>query len=74
MNLTAGKYFLSVVRFQSIRLAAERLRVSPSAISRQIVKLEHEFQEQLLKRRAEGVCLTEFIIARWLIAMSRAEA
>ena len=59
MNLTAGKYFLSVVRFQSIRLAAERLRVSPSAISRQIVKLEHEFQEQLLERRAEGVCLTE---------------
>ncbi|MGZ3217437.1 LysR family transcriptional regulator [Paracoccus sp. T5] len=59
MNLIAGKYFLSVARFQSIRLAAERLRVSPSAISRQIVKLEHEFQEQLLERRAEGVSLTE---------------
>lgn len=59
MNLIAGRYFLSVARFQSIRLAAERLRVSPSAISRQIVKLEHEFQEQLLERRAEGVCLTE---------------
>lgn len=59
MNLTAGKYFLHVARFNSIRLAAERLRVSPSAISRQIVKLEHELQEQLLERRAEGVILTE---------------
>lgn len=59
MNLIAARYFLSAVRFQSIRLAAERLRVSPSAISRQIVKLENEFQEQLLERRAEGICLTE---------------
>ena len=58
MNLTAGKYFLQVARFNSIRLAAERLHVSPSAISRQIVKLEHELQEQLLERRAEGVILT----------------
>ncbi len=59
MNLAAGKYFLNVARFGSIRLAAERLHVSPSAISRQIVKLEHELQEQLLERRAEGVILTE---------------
>lgn len=58
MNLNAGRYFLQVARFKSIRLAAERLHVSPSAISRQIVKLEHELQEQLLERRAEGVILT----------------
>lgn len=59
INLSAGRYFLHVARFGSIRLAAERLHVSPSAISRQIVKLEHELQEQLLERRAEGVILTE---------------
>ncbi|WP_370163293.1 LysR family transcriptional regulator [Limimaricola soesokkakensis] len=59
MNLTAGQYFLQVARFKSIRLAAERLHVSPSAISRQVVKLEHEFGGQLLERRAEGVELTE---------------
>jgi DNA-binding transcriptional LysR family regulator len=59
MNLTAGRYFLHVARCRSIRLAAERLHVSPSAISRQIAKLEHELQEKLLDRRAEGVCLTE---------------
>ncbi|WP_163848738.1 LysR family transcriptional regulator [Pseudooceanicola aestuarii] len=59
INLTAGQYFLHVARFGSIRLAAERLHVSPSAISRQVVKLEHEFEEQLLERRAEGVRLTE---------------
>lgn len=59
INLSAGRYFLHVARFGSIRLAAERLHISPSAISRQIVKLEHELQEQLLERRAEGVILTE---------------
>ncbi|WP_405402592.1 LysR family transcriptional regulator [Paracoccus sp. Ld10] len=59
INLSAGRYFLHVARFGSIRLAAERLHISPSAISRQIVKLEHELQEQLLERRSEGVILTE---------------
>ena len=59
LNRTAFQYFLEVTRLGSIRLAADRLHVSPSAISRQIVKLEREFEEQLLERRADGVRLTE---------------
>ncbi|QGZ35665.1 LysR family transcriptional regulator [Stappia indica] len=59
VNLTACRYFLEVVHLGSIRLAADRLHVSPSAISRQIAKLEREFGEPLLDRRANGVQLTE---------------
>ena len=59
VNLTACRYFLEVVRLGSIRLAADRLHVSPSAISRQLAKLEREFDGQLVERRANGVELTE---------------
>ncbi|WP_444851429.1 LysR family transcriptional regulator [Neoaquamicrobium sediminum] len=59
INLTACRYFLEVLHLGSIRLAADRLHVSPSAISRQIAKLEREFGEPLLDRRANGVQLTE---------------
>jgi DNA-binding transcriptional LysR family regulator len=58
VNLTACRYFLEVLHLGSIRLAADRLHVSPSAISRQIAKLEREFGESLLDRRANGVQLT----------------
>lgn len=58
INLTASRYFLEVVHLGSIRLAADRLHVSPSAISRQIAKLEREFGETLLDRRSNGVELT----------------
>lgn len=58
LNLNACKYFLEVARLQSIRSAADRLHVAPSAISRQISKLEHEFDVQLLTRHSNGVRLT----------------
>ncbi|WP_099865556.1 LysR family transcriptional regulator [Pararhizobium haloflavum] len=59
INLTACRYFLEVLHLGSIRLAADRLHISPSAISRQIAKLEREFGDTLLDRRANGVQLTE---------------
>ncbi|SDX55417.1 LysR family transcriptional regulator [Litoreibacter albidus] len=58
LNFTACKYFLEVARLLSIRAAADRLHVAPSAISRQISKLEHEFDVQLLVRHSNGVRLT----------------
>ena len=58
LNLTAAKYFLEVARLRSIRLAADRLHVAPSAISRQLSKLEHEFDVQLLERHSGGIRLT----------------
>jgi DNA-binding transcriptional LysR family regulator len=55
----ALRYFLEVVRCGSIRLAAERLHVAPSAISRQIVLLEREVGAPLLVRTQRGVLPTE---------------
>jgi DNA-binding transcriptional LysR family regulator len=59
INLTACQYFLEVARLGSIRLAADRLHVSPSAISRQLVKLERDLDGKLVERHASGVKLTE---------------
>ena len=55
----AGRYFLEVARCSSLRQAADRLGVAPSAISRQIAKLESDMNVQLLERRSDGVTLTE---------------
>ena len=51
-------YFYEVARCGSIRQAAERLHVSPSAISRMITKAEHQFQAELFERRSKGMNLT----------------
>lgn len=59
ISLDAGRYFLEVARSGSIRQAADRLGIAPSAISRQIAKLEHGLNAALLDRRADGVTLTE---------------
>jgi len=52
-------YFAEVVRCGSIRQAADRLHVAPSAISRQISLLEHELGALLLTRSRRGVVPTE---------------
>lgn len=57
-NLSAFRYFLEVARLHSVRSAADRLHVAPSAVSRQLSKLEHEFDTQLLERHSTGVRLT----------------
>src|SRR5690606_16434101 len=58
MNLTGLRYFHEVAVSGSIRQAAERVHVAASALSRQISKLEHEFDTPLLERRTTGVVLT----------------
>lgn len=58
MSLTDLKYFDEVVRTGSIRLAAERLRIAPSAISRQIRNIEGQLGAPLFERHARGVMLT----------------
>lgn len=58
MDLTALRYFFEAARTGSIRRAAEHVHVAPSAVSRQIAKLEHEFGSPLLERRSNGVRLT----------------
>src|ERR1700761_6718150 len=58
MDFAALRYFSATAYAQSIRAASERLHVSPSAISRQIAKLEHELRAPVFDRRAQGMKLT----------------
>lgn len=53
------RYFLEVARAGSIRAAADRLHIAPSAVSRKIQHLERDLGARLLERRARGVILTE---------------
>lgn len=58
MSLTPMRYFNEVVRTGSIREAADRLHVAPSAISRQMRNLEIELGVPLFERHARGVVPT----------------
>lgn len=52
------RYFLEVAHSGSIRVAAERLNIAPSAISRYIHNIEQELGTPLFERSARGVKLT----------------
>jgi DNA-binding transcriptional LysR family regulator len=67
MDFTALRYFSETAQSRSIRAASERLHVSPSAISRQIAKLEHELRTPVFDRRPQGMTLTpagEILLAK----------
>lgn len=55
----AFRYFLEVAKLGSIRRASQNLNVAASAISRQIILLEHEIGTPLLERLTRGVRLTD---------------
>lgn len=58
MQFNALRYFHETARTGSIRKAAETLHVAPSAISRQISNLEHDFNAPLFERTNQGMRLT----------------
>ncbi|WP_158625919.1 LysR family transcriptional regulator [Arsenicitalea aurantiaca] len=53
------RYFREVYRCGSIREASANLNVAPSAVSRQIMKLEDQLGVALFERRPRGVAPTE---------------
>ena len=53
----ALRYFMEVVHAGSVTEAAARLEVAPSAVSRQIARLERELDTLLFDRRARGMVL-----------------
>ncbi|NLY26184.1 MAG: LysR family transcriptional regulator [Alcaligenaceae bacterium] len=55
---TALRYFHEVVRYGSISEAAQHLHVAPSAISRQIARLEQLLETTLFERHARGMVPT----------------
>jgi len=58
LDLIALRYFSEAVETGSIRQAADRMHVTPSAVSRRIGKLEHQLETVLFERRASGVVPT----------------
>src|SRR5258708_18045489 len=74
------RYFDEAARQGSIRRAADRLNVAPSAVNRQILKLEDELGTKLFERLPRGLRLTsagEILVTsvrRWLHEFDRARA
>ena len=58
MRNAALHYFLEVARSGSLSRASEKLHIAPSAISRQIAKLEEEVGAQLFERLPTGMVLS----------------
>ena len=58
VNTAALRYFYEVARYGSFRLAAEKVRIAASAISRQIQLLEKELGFKLFSRTKSGLILT----------------
>src|SRR4051794_5342869 len=52
---TAVRYFLEVVKTGSVKEAALKLNVAPSAVSRQVARLESELDTLLFERRSRGM-------------------
>ena len=59
MHAAVLRYFEAVAEDGSIRRASERLHISPSAVNRQILKLEDYLGTPLFERRPDGMRLTE---------------
>ncbi|XAH21388.1 LysR family transcriptional regulator [Xylophilus sp. GW821-FHT01B05] len=56
---TDVRYFLEVARTEKVTLAAERLQVEHSTVSRRIDRLEHQLGTVLFDRRRNGYVLTD---------------
>ena len=53
------KYFREIASWGSLRQAAERLFIAPSALSRHVIALERELGVALFERQARGMKLTD---------------
>ncbi len=58
MQLRALRYFNQVAQSSSLRDAAEKLFVTPTAVTRQIELLEHYYGASLIERSPRGIRLT----------------
>jgi DNA-binding transcriptional LysR family regulator len=58
MKLEAIEIFNELIRCGSIRQAADVLSISPTAVVRQLDKLEHSFGSALVERNPRGIRLT----------------
>lgn len=59
MQLAVLRYFLEVAQRGSVRQAADRVNITPSAVSRHIAILERMIDAPLFERRPRGMVLTQ---------------
>jgi LysR family transcriptional activator of nhaA len=59
LNFNHLRYFLTIAQAGTLTKAAERLNVSPSAVSVQVQALEAQLGHDLFERRGRGLLLTE---------------
>lgn len=58
MNQRQLEYFLEVLKYKSIKKAAEQLLISPQGVSKTILSLEDELQEKLFERNGKQLIPT----------------
>ncbi|GJE29200.1 LysR family transcriptional regulator [Methylobacterium organophilum] len=65
----ALRYFRETVQARSIRKASETLNVAPSAVNRQIIKIEEQLGAPLFERSSRGLKLTAAgeLFYRWVL-------
>lgn len=59
LDAKALRIFMAVVRYGSIRSAAEHLSIAPSIVSRQVADIERNLGLSLFDRSSRGVALTD---------------
>ena len=57
-NLRVYRYIDKISRTGSIRQAAEQLAITPSALNRRVIALEHELGVEIFERLGRGVRLS----------------
>ena len=70
INWKRMRYFLEVLKHESLRKAAAELNTSPSVVSRQVRLLEEDLGAALFERTAKGIAPTE--AARHLFSYAQA--
>ena len=71
-NQRVWRYIDEVARVGSVRQAAERLNVTPSALLRRIQDVEHDLDAVIFERHTSGVRLTAAgeVLIRWIRAQN----
>jgi len=59
MQMRALEVFVEIARSDSLRQAAQRLGITPTAIGRHVDQLEYHFRAKLIDRSSGGIGLTE---------------
>ena len=60
MTFNQLRYFLEVYSFKSIKKAAEKIHVSTQGLSKTIIQLENELENELFERKGSALIPTTY--------------